>query len=134
MTVSEAWCRTYTRLVPPEEAERRRAEVASHVHDAREAGVPRGRLALQGVVGAGADLAWSDRVRRRRGLLPLAVVPFVDATTGAVLAGPVVLLAFAWSVFLDGGVERNGGDVLSGLALLLVCSGHIAALLRRRGR
>lgn len=132
MSLTEAWCRTYTLLVPEDEAQRRRAEIESHVHDAREAGVPRGRLALQGVVGAGADLAWSDRVRRRRGLLPLAAVPFLDAGVGAIVAGVLVLISLAMSMMP--GEPFGAHDPLAWVALVVAVSGHLVALLRRMRR
>ncbi len=132
MSLTEAWCRTYTQLVPDEEAERRQAEVASHVHEARAAGVPGRRLALEGALGALADLAWSDRVRRRRGLVPLALTPLVDAGLGAIVAGVLVLLSLALSM-LPG--ERFGAhDPLAWFALAVAASGHVVALVRRLRR
>lgn len=133
MTLTEAWCRTYTALVPEDEAGRRRAEIASHVHEARAAGASHARLALQTALGALADLSWSDRVRRHRGIPPLLVVPLLDATTGAIVAGLLVLVGYAVAT-IPGSDPHILTDALSYLAALVASSGHVAALVRRRRR
>lgn len=133
MTMPEAWCRTYTLLVPIDDAERRRAEVASHVHEARAAGVSRWRMCLQTSLGVLADVSWSDGVRRRRGMAPLVVVPLLDAATGAIVAGLLVLLAFSIST-LPWEDPDALNDVLAYLAACVACSGHVAGLVRRSRR
>lgn len=131
MTLPEAWCRTYTLLVPAEDAGRRRAEVASHVHEARVAGASRWRSCLQALLGAVADLTWSDRVRRRRGLAPLLAVPLLDAGAGAIVAGLLVLFAFGLSS-LPGRDPDSLNRAVGLLAVAIALSGHVAALVRRR--
>jgi hypothetical protein len=138
VTLPESWCSTYTRLVPEQDGVRRRAEVASHVHEARAAGTTDRRLAVETLAGAHSDLLWSSRSRRRNGLPPLLAMPFLDATTGGIVAGVMVLLAFGVSV-LSTGRTHPGEHVFAGLALLLALSGHGVQLVlrwvrRRRGR
>lgn len=133
MTLTEAWCRTYTSLVPEPEATRRQAEVASHVHEARAHGVSVPRLTAETVVGAVADLVWSDRARRRSGGTPLLVVPLLDASVGAIVAGAIVLLALGLSMLP--GEPLGSHDPVAWVALGIALSGHVVALARRvRGR
>lgn len=131
MTVTEAWCRTYTRLVPEDVAARRRAEIASYVHEAQREGVSPLRLAKETGLGAAADLAWTDGVRRRSGAVPLVVLPLVDAAVGASLAGLVVLLRLLLGVLTVEPVAQVG-YLFDGAALILLLSGHVAGLRRRR--
>lgn len=133
MTMTEAWCRTYTRLIPSDEADRRCQEIASHIHEAREHGVAPSRLCLETALGATADLRWSAAVRRRHGLTPLLLVPFVDATIGAIVAGALILMTLLWTIFGDDALDWPR-LVLMYAALLLVASGHAAALVRRLRR
>lgn len=130
MTMPEAWCRAYTLLAPIDDAERRRAELASHVHEARAAGVPAHRLALQTGLGAAADLVWTDRARRRAGAAPLALVPLLDAGVGAIVAGALVLVAYGIST-LPSEDPQAVTDVVTYLALACAGSGHVAGLIRR---
>ncbi|MDP3714062.1 MAG: hypothetical protein Q8R60_16440 [Mycobacteriales bacterium] len=129
MTLSEAWCRTYTSLVPEQEAGRRQAEVASHVHEARAHGVSVLRLTAETVVGAVADLVWSDRARRRAGGAPLLVAPLLDASVGAIVAGAIVVLALGLSMLP--GEPFGPHDPTAWMALGIALSGHVVALVRR---
>ena len=133
MTLSEAWCRTYTRLIPVDEAERRQREIASHVHDAMREGVSASRLSVETAIGAPADLLWSAGIRRRHGLAPLWLMPFLDASIGAIVGGVLILLTLTWSI-----VGSEAADwprvTLMYAALLVAGSGHTVALWRRLRR
>lgn len=129
MTLTEAWCRSYTRLAPDEEAERRRAEVASHVYEAKAFGVRSRRLALETGLGCLADLVWTDRARRRQGRIPLLLLSFVDRSVGAIVGGLLVLVTFVLSALP--GEPFWGGNPLAWAAGAMAASGHMIALVRR---
>jgi hypothetical protein len=136
MTMTEAWCRTYTRMIPPDEADRRRQEITSHVQDALQDGVPRARLLVETALGADADVTWSAAERRRHGLVPLWLVPFVDASVGAIIGGVLILLTLGWAIVGPEGATKGdwAGLVLGYCALVLAGSGHVwnaACRLRR---
>ena len=75
--LARAWVRLYTRGMPADLREARRAEIAAdlweHQHDAREKGVPQATVAveilLRTVVGIRDDTGWCfEAVRARRGV------------------------------------------------------------------
>lgn len=135
MTITETWCRTYTRLVPSDEADRRQQEIASHMHEAVQQGVSRPQLCAETVIGAMADLLWSDRVRRSHGLVPLWLIPLVDASIGAIAGGTLILLTLALAIATPAETGSHWAEYALGyIALVLVLSGHATGIVRRLRR
>ncbi|MBK5306517.1 MAG: hypothetical protein JJD92_07500 [Frankiaceae bacterium] len=128
MTITEAWCRTYTRLLPTEEAECRQREIASHVHEALEHGVSRSRLMREAGLGMPADLLWSAAVRRRAGLPALWLIPLIDASVGAIVGGALILLTLLWASLPTGEESGWPARALAYGALALASSGHAVAI------
>jgi len=131
-----SWVQLYTRLVPVADAERRLAELRSHLHEEWAAARPGRRIVADAWLGMHQDLAWSNDVRRHAGEspLPYLLVSSVEAATAAAVA--CIAVSFVLGCFAAWRMVELLSWVCYGVALSLLCTSLLLAagrqLTRRR--
>jgi hypothetical protein len=93
-TLVNRWLWLYTASVPPGPRDRRRDELASHLSEARSAGVTERRLVAEALHGALDDLRWCRDERERAGWAPILISP-VGST---VIAGICMVATYLMSL------------------------------------
>ena len=122
----DLWLWLYTASVPSGSRDRRRDELASHLWEARSAGVTTCRLAAEALRGAVDDLRWCRDERERAGWAPILIAP-VGST---VIAGICIVATYLAS--LDSPLHPPKTVLLPRFAAVLLVVSFVDSRWRRR--
>ena len=125
-TLADLWVWVYTAAAPPGSRDRRRDELASHLWEARSAGVTERRLAAEALRGGVDDLRWCRDERERAGWAPILISP-VGSTA---IAGICIVATYAIS--LDSVLHLPKLVLLPRLAAVLLVVSFVDSGWRRR--
>ena len=122
----DGWLWLYTAAVPPGSRDRRRDELASHLSEARSAGVTERRLAAEALRGGVDDLRWCRDERERAGWAPILISP-VGSTA---IAGICIVATYLMS--LDSALHLPKLVFVPRLAAILLVMSFVDSAWRRR--
>lgn len=126
--LAEWWVAVYTLAVPPEVCARRRAELASHHHEARAAGQTGRELLGATVRGAADDLLWCRAEREAAGWAPAVVSP----AGSTIVAALSMAVTYGMSVFAAGTTVADAVSVIGpGVAVTVLVVSFMDSLWRR---